>query len=210
MPCSAIALACSAASRTPSRPPCTIGCRVFTRPSIISGKPVRSETSFTAAGAFDRRAGAAGRDQLYAGRGQRLGGLDQAGLVGDRDQRALGNDAVGSGREIRGGGHGAVSFEGFKKENAQASGVMRSRAPRWSPTLDFASHTERRRLRPRAGRGQCGRGRSSGRSSLAQWGRGPALELILPSWGGGSPRTRRDGGGPLSLSSLKVPLSQLR
>lgn len=28
-------------------PPCTLGCRVFTRPSIISGKPVYSETSVT-------------------------------------------------------------------------------------------------------------------------------------------------------------------
>ena len=35
------------ALRTPSRPPCTTGCRVLTRPSIISGKPVRSATSLT-------------------------------------------------------------------------------------------------------------------------------------------------------------------
>ena len=47
MPWSAIALACSASSRTASRPPWTIGCNVLTRPSIISGKPVRSLTSFT-------------------------------------------------------------------------------------------------------------------------------------------------------------------
>ena len=43
----AMASAWSAASRTPSRPPWTTGCRVLTRPSIISGKPVRSATSFT-------------------------------------------------------------------------------------------------------------------------------------------------------------------
>ena len=42
-----MASAWSAASRTPSRPPWTTGCRVLTRPSIISGKPVRSATSFT-------------------------------------------------------------------------------------------------------------------------------------------------------------------
>src|SRR3954451_24562784 len=30
-----------------SRPPCTLGCRVLTVPSIISGKPVSSETSLT-------------------------------------------------------------------------------------------------------------------------------------------------------------------
>src|SRR4051812_38841899 len=47
MPCSAIALACSGSSRTARRPPWTLGWRVFTRPSIISGKPVRSETSRT-------------------------------------------------------------------------------------------------------------------------------------------------------------------
>ena len=33
---------------SPSRPPCTAGCSVLTRPSMISGKPVSSETSRTA------------------------------------------------------------------------------------------------------------------------------------------------------------------
>ena len=47
MPCSFIEAACSVSSRIASRPPCTFGCSVFTRPSIISGKPVRSETSRT-------------------------------------------------------------------------------------------------------------------------------------------------------------------
>src|SRR6478672_8216860 len=42
-----MASAWSAAPRTPSRPPWTTGCKVLTRPSIISGKPVRSATSFT-------------------------------------------------------------------------------------------------------------------------------------------------------------------
>src|SRR5712671_3136047 len=47
MPCAFMAAACSLLPRIASRPPCTFGCRVFTLPSIISGKPVSSETSFT-------------------------------------------------------------------------------------------------------------------------------------------------------------------
>src|SRR5688572_8848040 len=46
MPCSRMT-----ASSTPARPrraPCTFGCSVFTRPSMISGKPVTAETSVTA------------------------------------------------------------------------------------------------------------------------------------------------------------------
>src|SRR6266849_7742456 len=38
---------CSGLWRTASNPPCILGCRVLTRPSIISGKPVRSDTSRT-------------------------------------------------------------------------------------------------------------------------------------------------------------------
>src|SRR3954468_15597629 len=47
MPWASIADLCSALSRIASRPPCTEGCSVFTRPSIISGNPVTSETSST-------------------------------------------------------------------------------------------------------------------------------------------------------------------
>src|SRR4051812_721019 len=47
MPCASIAAAWSGSSRTASRPPWTFGCSVFTRPSIISGNPVRSEMSST-------------------------------------------------------------------------------------------------------------------------------------------------------------------
>src|ERR1700723_3556822 len=47
MPCAIIACACSALSRIASNPPCPFGCRVLTRPSIISGNPVSSETSVT-------------------------------------------------------------------------------------------------------------------------------------------------------------------
>ena len=47
MPCACIDAAWSLFSRIASRPPCTLGCSVFTRPSIISGKPVSSDTSST-------------------------------------------------------------------------------------------------------------------------------------------------------------------
>src|SRR6185312_2161311 len=47
MPCVRIAAAWSLLSRNARRPPWTDGCSVFTRPSIISGKLVISETSRT-------------------------------------------------------------------------------------------------------------------------------------------------------------------
>ncbi len=47
MPCVRIAPVCSVLARIASKPPCTFGCSVFTRPSIISGKPVSSDTSIT-------------------------------------------------------------------------------------------------------------------------------------------------------------------
>src|SRR5258706_1348250 len=46
--CVCIASAGSFWSRSASRPPCTLGCSVFTRPSIISGNLVISEMSETA------------------------------------------------------------------------------------------------------------------------------------------------------------------
>src|ERR1035438_3765892 len=48
MGCSATAAACGGFSRRNRMPPCTLGCSVLTRPSSISGKPVRSEISLTA------------------------------------------------------------------------------------------------------------------------------------------------------------------
>jgi hypothetical protein len=75
------------------------------------------------AGRRDRRLGAAGRDQLDARRVQHLGRLDQAGLVGDRQQGALGGDEIGGGRIVGGGGHGGTP--GLVKrdgEGAQARG----------------------------------------------------------------------------------------
>ena len=47
MPCASIAATCSGLSRRAKSPPCTAGCSVLTRPSIISGKPVTSATSRT-------------------------------------------------------------------------------------------------------------------------------------------------------------------
>ncbi len=47
MPCSFIWPMCALFPRIPSIPPWTFGCRVFTRPSSISGKPVNSDTSVT-------------------------------------------------------------------------------------------------------------------------------------------------------------------
>src|SRR6266480_2507163 len=47
MPATLIAAKCSGESRRASMPACSLGCRVFTRPSSISGKPVCSATSVT-------------------------------------------------------------------------------------------------------------------------------------------------------------------
>lgn len=210
MPCSAIALACSAASRTPSRPPCTIGCRVFTRPSIISGKPVRSETSFTAVPAPSIAARVPPVETSSTPAAASAWAASIRPVLSETEISArLGTTRSGAGGKFGAAGTAQSPSKG-SKENAQASGVMRSRAPRWSPTLDFASHTERRRLRPRAGRGQCGRGRSSGRSSLAQWGRGPALELILPSWGRWIAANAARRRGTALTQQPQSPLSQLR
>ena len=47
MPCSAKAAMWAGTSRRASKPPCTRGCKVLTRPSSISGNPVMSATSVT-------------------------------------------------------------------------------------------------------------------------------------------------------------------
>ena len=47
IPCSSIAWRWEGSSRRASSPPWIFGCSVLTRPSIISGKPVTSETSRT-------------------------------------------------------------------------------------------------------------------------------------------------------------------
>ena len=63
------------------------GCRVLTRPSRHSGKPVTSSTAVTGhAGGGDRRRGRAGGDDLDPGVVQARGELVQPGLVVDADQ----------------------------------------------------------------------------------------------------------------------------
>ena len=101
MPCAAIAAAWSALSRMASRPPCTAGCSVFTRPSIISGKPVSSPTSrHGKPGLAERLARAAGGDELDAVAGERAGKLNEPGLVGNGDEGA-GDEAKLLGHGVR-------------------------------------------------------------------------------------------------------------
>ena len=83
-----------ASSRRASRPPWMRGCSVFTRPSSISGKPVYSATSVTgSADSASSARGAAGGQQRDAPLMQRPRELDDAGLVGDGDQRLLAQPA---------------------------------------------------------------------------------------------------------------------
>ena len=67
------------------------------------------------AGLFDRRAGAAGRDQFDAEPAQGPGRLDQAGLVGQGDQGPLRGHAIGRRGKVGRGGHGGgrLGFKGW-------------------------------------------------------------------------------------------------
>ena len=56
MPALSMAAMWSADSRSASRPPCTAGCSVLTRPSSISGNPVTESTGVTATPAAARAA----------------------------------------------------------------------------------------------------------------------------------------------------------
>ena len=65
-------------------PPWIAGCSVLTRPSIISGKPVTSDTLTTGSPASARaRGGAAGGDQLEAEGDEAAAEVDEPGLVGN-------------------------------------------------------------------------------------------------------------------------------
>ena len=57
---------CSGESLLARSPAKIAGCRVFTRPSIISGKPVTSEIPTVLIPLVSRRGGAAGGDDLHA------------------------------------------------------------------------------------------------------------------------------------------------
>ena len=69
------------------------GCRVLTRPSSISGKPVTSATSVTGRPAARKALRGASRgEQFHAEAGETLGELDQARLVGRAQERAAHTD----------------------------------------------------------------------------------------------------------------------
>ena len=98
MPCACICATCSGRSRRPRMPPWICGTRVFTRPSRISGKPVWSDTSFTATPASRNARAEPPVDRISTpALGQRRGERHQPGLVGDGDQRAANGDDVGHG-----------------------------------------------------------------------------------------------------------------
>ena len=86
MPC--CAMTASSVPRRPSRPPWIFGCSVFTRPSMISGKPVTSRyVDRRHAGGAQQRGRAAGRQQRHAALAQCACEIDQAFLVGDAEER---------------------------------------------------------------------------------------------------------------------------
>ena len=91
MPCSSAAAMCAGTSRRASRPPCTRGCSVLTRPSIISGKPVRSSIGRTGTPASASALAVPPVETISTPNsvGERAAELDDAGLVGDRHERAL-------------------------------------------------------------------------------------------------------------------------
>ena len=74
-------------SRRARMPPWSAGCSVFTRPSIISGKPVSADTLGDGRGRRrSARGGAAGRHELEAAGGEAAAQIDDSGLVGDAQQ----------------------------------------------------------------------------------------------------------------------------
>jgi len=89
MPCACIEATCPWLSRTASSPPWMAGCSVLTRPSIISGNPVDfGHVEHFEARICERPGGAAGRDEFDTVPRQRAGELDEADLVGNRDESA--------------------------------------------------------------------------------------------------------------------------
>ena len=74
-------------------PPCTRGCSVLTRPSIISGKPVTSEIGSRAVPRIRARAPCRRWRQLEAAVGKSAGELDEAGLIGNAQKRS-GHDGI--------------------------------------------------------------------------------------------------------------------
>ncbi len=79
------------------------------------------------AGRLDRRAGAAGGDQLDAARGKAPRQIHEPGLVEDRKQRAAHGMAIGGGIEIGGDGHGRHS--GSRGGGWRGAGEAPERSP---------------------------------------------------------------------------------
>ena len=68
-------------------PPWTSGCSVFTRPSIISGKPVTSEIADDGeSGLLQGARGSAGRHQFEAAADKSAGEVEETGLVGNTEE----------------------------------------------------------------------------------------------------------------------------
>ena len=142
MPWASIAAWCSGFARTASRPPWTAGCSVLTRPSIISGKPVRSRHVLRPAGPASASAllRAAGRDEVDAALAQRAGEVDEAGLVGDGQQGA--RDALQIAR------HPAAPLGGRAPRGSMngAAGVERVTRPLTAPPrFDSVTRSKRQR-----------------------------------------------------------------
>ena len=91
MPCSAAWAMWASLSRLASRPPCTRGCSVFTRPSIISGNCVTSSMGVDRhAGVLERAGGAARRDDFRPELvDERAGEVSNAALVRNGHEHAL-------------------------------------------------------------------------------------------------------------------------
>jgi len=72
-----------------SSPPCTLGCSVLTLPSIISGKPVSSETSvtFNPAAAIALAVPPVENEDRRRGRPSAAGEFDQSGFIGHGQQK---------------------------------------------------------------------------------------------------------------------------
>ena len=88
MPWACSSAMCSGRSRRASRPPCTTGCSVFTRPSSISGEPVTSDTCSTAQPRLrERPVSPARADQPVPCLLQSPRQLHHAGLVVHADER---------------------------------------------------------------------------------------------------------------------------
>ena len=130
MPSSASWRSWSSRRRSASRPACTPGCSVFTRPSSDSGKPVtRGDIRHRVAGVADRRRRRPGRDDLDAGAGERLGEPQQVGLVAHRDERAADGDDVAvavQGGVVARAGHGGSSV---RDGEDQTDAAARSSSP---------------------------------------------------------------------------------